>query len=187
MPDELPPGPPEQPGQPAPRPPRRRSAKDELMRLQRERVKKEQEEKRRKAVFAYAKSDLEKVVAEDAADKDYDDPWHYVEQVVEHGCSSGMVPGLVYYNETSKFYEKHKEEIWEMLYEDSEAMGEGNILTMLSQMRWAENVTNEDTFENYLAWYAYETACQHLLDRKELGPPEGEDEEDDGPINIGLG
>ncbi len=157
------------------------------MRLQRERQRKAEEERKRTAVLRYAKTDIEKIVGQDATDKGYDDPWDYIRDVVEHGCASGTVPGMIYYNETGKFYQEHKEEIWEILYEDHENMGEGNILTMLSQMRWADNVTDENTFENYLAWYAYETAAQRLMDRHENGEePEGE-EEDGGPINVGLG
>lgn len=149
------------------------------MRLTKERREREAAEARRRIVFNYAKSDIEKIVAEDAADKDYDDPWKYLEDVSNHGCASGIVPGLIYYHETCKFYEKHKKEIWAILAEDQESQGEGNILSMLGSLPMGENITDEDTFENNLAWYAYERACQTLLDRKEQGLENGPEDEEE--------
>lgn len=178
--------PPEQPGAPGQPPgPRKRSAKQELMRIAAQKKRRDVEERKRNLV-RFAKTDIEKEVAQAAMDSGYDDPWGWIDDLAVHGCESGMVSGLIYYNETSKFYEAHKEEIWEMLAEDAESTGE-NILVMLSQMRWAGNISDESTFANYLAWYAYETAAQRLLDRHESGEEPDEESQDEGPINIGLG
>ena len=45
-----------------------------------------------------------------------------VKDVANHGCSGG-VPGLIYYNETVKFYDDHEEEIWEMLEDHADNEG----------------------------------------------------------------
>lgn len=146
------------------------------MRLRKQREDKAAEEAKRRSVFRFAKSDIEKVVAEDAANKDYDDPWSYVQDVAQHGCSSGIVPGLIYYSETTKFYAEHKEEIWEVLAEDAENAGEP-LMSYIAQSRWGADIDDPDVFENALAWYAYEAACQRLLDKKEIGLEDEEAEE----------
>ena len=46
-----------------------------------------------------------------------------LEDILEHGCVSGTVGSLVYYNDTMAFYEKHKEDINELLYESLEDTG----------------------------------------------------------------
>ena len=45
-----------------------------------------------------------------------------IKDIATHGCSGG-VSGLTYYTETIAFYDKHKKEIWDMLYDMSEDQG----------------------------------------------------------------
>lgn len=149
--------------------PNPRRAKDELMRLAKERREREAEEQRRD-VQRFADTGLKKAVAADAMERD--DPWQFVKDVAQHGCESGIVGHLVYYNGTNEFYIQHTEEIWDILHEDKENTGAPTILGMLAGMRWADNVGGHEQLLNYLAWYGYETAAQRLLDAKENETPE---------------
>ena len=45
-----------------------------------------------------------------------------ISDIATYGCSGG-VSGLTYYTETIAFYDKHKKEIWDMLYDMSEDQG----------------------------------------------------------------
>lgn len=47
--------------------------------------------------------------------QDSEDAQGILENVLTHGCQSGMVNHLIYYTETVAYYEKHKSEIMEML------------------------------------------------------------------------
>lgn len=147
-------------------------AKEEILKLTRQRRAAERQAALRD-VTRLAQTNLEKVVAKDAMDKDYDDPFEYVREVVQHGCESGIVGQLVYYNQASAFYRQHESDIWDILEADRENTGADNILTMLAGMRWAGNVGTSDQLENYLAWYGYETAARAILDRKEQEANEG--------------
>lgn len=140
-------------------------------------------EERQKAQFRQimrlARTDIEKIVAQDASEKDYEDAWDYLKEVSEHGCSSGIVSGLIYYTDTTKFYQAHKAEIWEQLSEDAENVGE-SVLSYMANSRWGADIDDPDVFENQLAWYGYEAACQRLLDRHE---DYDENENDDNDEN----
>lgn len=145
--------------------------------LDRETRQKEAERRRKqqfKEILRFATTAIEKIVAKDASESENDDAWTYIEQVSQHGCSSGIVSDLIYTSDTVKFYQKHKAEIWQQLYEDAENAGE-TVMAYIAATRWGEQITDEDTFENNLAWFGYEAACQRLLDRKENGdvPDEG--------------
>ena len=142
----------------------RSGAKRELMRMQRARALKRQSEEHKNAVLKLATTEIGKIVGQDAAE--HDEPWDYVKDVVNHGCSSGIVSGLIYYTETCKFYADHKEEIWEQLAEDASNAGLG-VLAYMSQFPWGADVADPDVFENNLAWYGYERAAYDLLMRHE--------------------
>ena len=47
--------------------------------------------------------------------QDSEDAQGIIDNIVTHGCESGMVNHLTYYTETVAYYEKHKSEIMEML------------------------------------------------------------------------
>ena len=82
------------------------------------------------------------------------------------GCQAGQ-PGLIYYSETTALYDEYAYCIWELLYDDCENIGAyNNILDMLSQGRCANSVTSNQTFKNYLVWYAAETIAWRLTDGK---------------------
>ncbi len=85
-------------------------------------------------------------VAQEALE--HDDPQTFFNDLLQHGCISGMVSQLIYYTDTHAFYDKHYEEIEELRAEYEEQTGEplkiGNDL------------------KNYLAWFAYEQVAYQL-------------------------
>jgi hypothetical protein len=91
-----------------------------------------------------------------------------ISDIATHGCSGG-VSGLTYYTETIAFYDKHKKEIWDMLYDMSEDQG-FSIPFLISDFNGARNVSDEDTFKNLLVWWAVETKAREIENDAEDEP-----------------
>ena len=49
--------------------------------------------------------------------QDSEDAQGIIDNIVTHGCQSGMINHLIYYKDTVKYFEKHENEIMEMLEE----------------------------------------------------------------------
>ena len=47
----------------------------------------------------------------------------YLQDLTQHGAISGMVGGLIYYHETTQFFNEHRDEILAMLHELKEETG----------------------------------------------------------------
>jgi hypothetical protein len=77
-----------------------------------------------------------------------DDKKAWLNDLSSHGCISGMVSQMIYYTETGKFTRKHRAAIMEMLADDLDA---GNL-----DGEFIANKIKEGTFDNFLAWYAFE-------------------------------
>jgi hypothetical protein len=64
----------------------------------------------------------EQFVAETLREEDADAAW--IDDLAAHGCESGMVGSLVYYTDTAAVYDRHEDEILDVLessgYEDPE-------------------------------------------------------------------
>jgi len=88
-----------------------------------------------------------------------------IKDAAEHGADAGWA-GFTYYTDTVKFYDKNAKDIWELLNEDAEQMGEENVLTLISKFRIAGTVEGQDTLANMLAWYALETIGNELIGRR---------------------
>ncbi len=129
-------------------------AKDIVNKLHRDTLKK-----------AYAENAIEQVVIEDALNSEN---WqHYLEDVTQHGCVSGVVPHLVYYYDTIAFYNQHEELIWKMLGAAQEEGGLQHPLELIASFNGANNVSSGAQFKNLLARWAYEHAAYNLLTRRQ--------------------
>ena len=76
-----------------------------------------------------------------------------VEEIVTYGCQSGIVTSLVYYKDTEAFFNRHVDEIFELI-EDFKA----------------EGIIDMNSFElskNNLAWFAFETITQEIYQELE--------------------
>ena len=90
-----------------------------------------------------------------------------IKEVAEHGCSGGLIPSLIYYVDTVKFYEEHEKEIWDQLYQESNDIGSGCILKHISQFNGAKDVGSMTQLKNLLAWWACEQAAHRILAERE--------------------
>lgn len=84
--------------------------------------------------------------------------------LAEHGADAGW-PGLTYYRDTCKLYERFKEEIWDLLVEEAEyGGGYDNPFAFVAVFRGAKDVGTVDQFENLMVWYAAEHYARLLTD-----------------------
>ena len=86
-------------------------------------------------------------VSEEALE--HDDPKTFFQDLLQHGCISGMVGKLIYYKDTHAFYDKHYAEIEALREEYEESTGEP--LPIKSDLK------------NFLAWFAFEQVAYQLV------------------------
>ena len=85
-----------------------------------------------------------------------------IEDVTRHGCAGGTISELIYYADTSAFYEKYKEEIWDKLSNMADDLGEPSILHLIVTFNGAKEVGSELQLRNLLAWWGAEDVCREL-------------------------
>ena len=73
-----------------------------------------------------------------------------LEDITTYGCSSGCVPALVYYSDTEAFFDRHSEEIFELI----EDMAEEGII----------DKKQIELSKNNLAWTAFELIAWEIRD-----------------------
>lgn len=109
--------------------------------------------KHKKALKAIAK-EKGTIRAEVAQDALYSENVEtYFRDLLQHGCQSGMVSGLVYYTDTKAFYIRHIDEIDELREEMEQSIG--------------EPIEIGHPVYNWLAWFGYEETARKIAD--ELG------------------
>ena len=86
-----------------------------------------------------------------------------ISDIAKHGCAGG-IGGLVYYRETSAFYDDHEAEIWAMVSDAADAAG---ILNGLMLYNICKNPDSLEILKNDLVWWAVELAAQDLLENLE--------------------
>ena len=77
--------------------------------------------------------------------EDYNAPQDYFENVLTYGCASGIVPALITYEDTENFFDRHVDEILDLLNELKEY---GEIPFELNR--------------NNLAWFAFEEIVNRI-------------------------
>lgn len=94
---------------------------------------------------------------------DYDNKKSIFTDVLNYGCQSGVVGSLIYYSDTNAFYEKHKEEINELLYN---LMNECGIYSPkdLFRDKWDEQdpLCTDCSNKNLLAWFGFEETLRNI-------------------------
>jgi hypothetical protein len=91
-----------------------------------------------------------------------DDIKSFLEDLLNHGCVSGMISGLIYYEDTNKFFDQHEDEIEDLITENMEMLGvETRPLFIESLNGTAENITQE---KNLLAWFSFEETARSLAE-----------------------
>ncbi|MBQ0099721.1 MAG: hypothetical protein KBS91_04165 [Firmicutes bacterium] len=94
---------------------------------------------------------------------DYDDKKKIFTDVLEHGCVSGIVGGLIYYSDTTKFYDKHAREINEMVRNEISDCGFNSPKDLFGD-KWDENDPFVEDIENknLLSWFGFECKMRDL-------------------------
>ncbi len=85
----------------------------------------------------------------------------FMTDLVEQGCISGMVSGLIYYSETIPFYHRHKLEINELLKEMIFDTGFG-VEKLLVGWDDDDPLALDDQNQNLLAWFGFEETAQQI-------------------------
>ena len=93
----------------------------------------------------------------------WEDAKSWLNDLTTHGCSSGMVSGLIYYVDTEKFYDEHEKEIEDLVEEMRENSGWENRMEAISKMDGAENIYDICSEKNLLSWFAFEDVGYKLL------------------------
>ena len=79
-----------------------------------------------------------------------DDPEIWFKDLLQHGCVSGMIPKLIYYYQTAKFFDKHYDQIDELRDNYQDETGEALKI--------------EGDLKNCLSWFAYEEVARSLYE-----------------------
>ena len=74
-----------------------------------------------------------------------------VEKIVNYGCQSGIVTSLVYYKDTEAFFNRHVDEILELIEDAKQTMDMNYI----------------EFSRNNLAWFAFEIIAQGIYQEME--------------------
>lgn len=75
--------------------------------------------------------------------------------LAHYGAAAG-VPGLIYYTETTRLYQRYHDEIWDALAEHTDAFGYPTIPSLIASFPIAQHVTDAATLRNALVWYPAE-------------------------------
>lgn len=95
---------------------------------------------------------------------DVHDPVKPLQEVTEHGCSSGIVCNLIYYTDTLKFYRRFQTEIDKMLAEICSETGE-TPAALFNRSGWDDDdpLARDTQNKNLLAWFGFEETANTLL------------------------
>ena len=87
----------------------------------------------------------------------------YIKDVLQYGCQAGTVSGLIYYTDTTAFFEKHKEEIKRLLTELMHEIGTKSPAELFGDKWDDEDFFCEDIYnQNLLAWFGYEETLRKV-------------------------
>ena len=102
--------------------------------------------------------------------RDYDNGWQgALKDLLYGGCESGIVSGLIYYQDTRKFYQQNREEIAARLTEAFENCGFYDPVKLFGD-KWDETdpLAFNETNQNLLAWFGFEETARLIEGRAEL-------------------
>ena len=86
------------------------------------------------------------------------------DDLMEHGCQSGMVSDLIYNSDTVAFYQKHQSEIDHLLSELIDGTGE-TIDALFERAGWdkSDPLARDTTNQNILAWFGFEEMARIIM------------------------
>ena len=85
-----------------------------------------------------------------------------IKDTAQHGCSGGTISELIYYADSSAFYDKYQDEIWRRLGDMADDLGEDSIPHLIASFNGAKDVGSPAQLKNLLAWWAAEEVCRGI-------------------------
>jgi len=86
-----------------------------------------------------------------------------LEDLLAHGCASGIVGELIYYSDTTAFFEQHCKEISTLLAEMLDNTGYTSPAELFGDKWDAEDPLALGTLnQNTLAWFGFEESARRL-------------------------
>lgn len=87
----------------------------------------------------------------------------FLKDLAYGGCQSGMVGSLIYYNDTVKFYKRHKTEINTLLKDMLSETGYTSPSELFGEKWDKEDIfAEEQQNQNLLAWFGFEETARQL-------------------------
>ena len=85
----------------------------------------------------------------------------FIKDLEQGGCQSGMVSGLIYYNDTVAFYKKHRKEVNALLVD---LLTDYANPTELFGDKWdaTDPFADDTNNQNLLAWFGFEETAFRL-------------------------
>lgn len=84
-----------------------------------------------------------------------------IEDVNQYGCQSGYIREMIWFSDTTKFFNTHREEIAELIETINDEIGT-NILTELKDFIQEDPLCFEPHNKNLLAWFAFEEVTREI-------------------------
>lgn len=92
----------------------------------------------------------------------------YMNDVMQHGCASGIVSELIYYRDTLAFYEKYKKDINNMLKESMEESGASSPSELFREWENDDPLAEEESNQNLLAHFGFEETVSRLASELDI-------------------
>ena len=99
------------------------------------------------------KHDVAEIILDELTDIEDDEILSYMRDIINYGCVSGKVKSLITYKDTEKFFNKHADEIFDLM---NEKRDDG----------W--DLNNIEFNKNNLTWFAFETIAQEIYYEMEV-------------------
>jgi len=90
-----------------------------------------------------------------------DDYTTAIDDLLQNGCQSGMVSDLIYYTDTTAFFQKHEEEIYEILRDYADE-GLGYPEDYLRGWDKSDPFAKDTNNQNLLAWFGFEETARRM-------------------------
>lgn len=104
-------------------------------------------------------------VVKSIVDEYIDENDRFVEELMQHGCKSGLVGELIAYHDTTTFFDENEEDINKLLVECLDSYGTTNPSNI-----FGDKFDSRDPLclghwnKNLLAWFAFEETTRRLYD-----------------------
>lgn len=109
-----------------------------------------------------ASNALERAIANSVRSETSNRGESFFHDLAQGGCQSGTVGSMIYYTRTLAFYAKHRDEICALLYDAMHNYGTRAPGELLSGWDDKDPLALEETNQNLLAWFAYETIARQI-------------------------